>query len=278
MVTAQRERIRRIEGRLRQSPASQPALAAMARDGRLGGPLLAGALAFRLFAVLLPLALLAVAVLGYAASTDDTAPGEIGEAVGIRQATLQSVAQSSKLEADKRWVVLAFAALALVYAAVKAARAVHAAHSLAWTGQVERVGHPLRAGLALLGVIAVLAAVWAVAGRSRADLGAGGLAVALLALLPFFGLWLGVSWLLPHEGAPLSALIPGAVLVAVGLQIVHLGTVLVVSDQMERASATYGPLGAAFTILLWLFVVSRVVVGAAMLNAVLWHRQHADGA
>ena len=65
-------------------------------------------------------------------------------------------------------------------------------------------------------------------------------------------------------------------MVGVGLQIVHLGTVLFVSGQVERASATYGPLGVAFTILVWLFVVSRVVVGSAMLNATVWRRHEPD--
>ena len=59
LATARFERFRRLEARLRAVPASRPAFEALARDRRLGGPLLAGALAFRLFAVLLPLALLA---------------------------------------------------------------------------------------------------------------------------------------------------------------------------------------------------------------------------
>jgi uncharacterized BrkB/YihY/UPF0761 family membrane protein len=36
-------------------------------------------------------------------------------------------------------------------------------------------------------------------------------------------------------------------------------------------SEFYGSLGVAFTILLWLFIVSRVIVASAMLNAALAH-------
>jgi uncharacterized BrkB/YihY/UPF0761 family membrane protein len=273
LATARFERFRRLEARLRAAPASRPALEAIARDRRLGGPLLAGALAFRLFAVLLPLALLLTVALGYAATVDDASPKRIGQAVGIGETALASVAQSAKLDADKRWFVLAATIVALVYAAVKAGRAVWAIHGLAWTGQAERAAHPLRVGLGLLGVVAALAVVWGVSGLGRAELGDGGLVVPVLAIVPFFGIWLLAARALPHADAPLRALVPGAALVAVGLQVVHLGTVLVAAKQIQRASDTYGPLGAAFTILVWLFVISRVIIASAMLGAALWQRR-----
>jgi uncharacterized BrkB/YihY/UPF0761 family membrane protein len=274
------ERLRRITERVQDSPASRPAIAALSHDRRLGGQLFAGALAFRLFAVLLPLALLAAVGMGFAATVDGDAVGTAADATGIREATVRSVAQSSKLQADARWLVVAFALLALLYAGLKFARAVHAVHSLAWSGVVERSPRPVGAAFLVLATIAALAVVLALAGRARAELSAGAwLAVDVLATVALFGIWLGVSLRLPHADAPWTALMPGAVLFALGLQVIHLGTVLLVAGQIERASETYGPLGAAFTILVWLFVVSRVIVASAMLNAALLRsRQAASGA
>ena len=40
-----------------------------------------------------------------------------------------------------------------------------------------------------------------------------------------------------------------------------------VAEKIERASETYGSLGVAFTLLFWLFVISRVIVASAILNA-----------
>jgi uncharacterized BrkB/YihY/UPF0761 family membrane protein len=126
------------------------------------------------------------------------------------------------------------------------------------------------AGALVVTVIAFLG-VWGLVGAARAHAGFGaGLAVALVAIVPFFGIWLGAAVLLPHGTAPWTALIPGAVLVAVGLQALHLGTTLFVADKLERASATYGAFGVAFTILLWLYFLSRIIVSSAMLNAALW--------
>jgi membrane protein len=99
---------------------------------------------------------------------------------------------------------------------------------------------------------------------------------ALVALIPFFAIWLALELLLPHGDAPWQALVPGALLVAVGMQVVHLGTVLFLGNRIEHASATYGSFGAALTMLVWLYIVSRVIVGSAMLNAALWHRSHAS--
>lgn len=268
LLSAQRHRLERLQGRLEGSPA----LVALDRDRRLGGSLLAAALAFRLFGVLLPLALLVAVGLGHAATVDRSAPAEAGAAVGIREATLRSIAESSRLNSGTRWLVAAFAVATLLYAAVKAARAIRAVHSLAWTAGVERGPRPVRAGLLLLAALVAVALVWAVVGRARAELGAAGLVVLALAGVPYVAIWLGVSLLLPHDRAPWTALLPGAVLVAAGLEIIQVGSVLFVSGQVQRASATYGPLGAAFAILIWLFVIGRVIVGAAMLNAALWRR------
>src|SRR5918998_77013 len=206
-----------------RAPGYDTAIAAIGRDRHHGGGLLAGALAFRLFGALLPLALLLAVLLGYAATVERSVPEKAGEATGISTALLTSVAQSSKLTTGTRWVV----AVSVVIGA---------------------------------------------AGGVRDRLGTPGLLISLAATAAFFVLWLGLAWLLPHSDASPAALIPGAVLVAVGVQVVHLGTALFVAGKVERAAETYGSLGVAFTLLVWLYVVSRVIVASAMLNAALWER------
>ncbi len=255
-----------------RAPGYDYAMVVFSRDRRHGGGLLAGALAFRLFGAMLPLALLVAVLLGYAATVDDTAAEQAGEATGISEAVLESVAESSKLTAGTRWVVGVTALVALVWAAMSAARAIRAVHSIAWRGSVGRFRRPLPAAFALLGVLAACALIFGVAGRARAESGALGLVVTLAALVGFFAVWLGAELLLPHEDAPWRALVPGAALFAIGVQVVHLATALFIAGRVERASETYGSLGVAFTLLFWLYVVSRVIVASAMLNAALWEQ------
>jgi uncharacterized BrkB/YihY/UPF0761 family membrane protein len=68
------------------------------------------------------------------------------------------------------------------------------------------------------------------------------------------------------------ALVPGAVLVAVGVECLHFFTAYYLNDRAERAQSVYGAIGAALVLLLWLFILARLIVGAAMLNAELSRR------
>ena len=256
-----------------RTPGYKHALGALRRDQRHGGGLLAGALAFRLFGALLPLALLLSVILGYATTLDRSAPKEAGEALGLGPTLLESMGESAKLSAGTRWSVALFALVALLWSAISAARAIRAVHSLAWEGQVGRVRRPLPAAVALLAAIAAFCLVIAVAGKARAELGFAGLLISIAALAAFAAIWLVLARLLPHGDADWTELLPGALLVALGIQLIHLGTVLFISGRIERASETYGSLGVAFTILFWLFVVSRVIVASAMLNAALAHER-----
>ena len=252
-----------------RAPGYVHALGAVRHDHRHGGGLLAGALAFRLFAALLPLALLIAVLLGYATTVDESAPKEAGEALGIGPTLLESVGESARLSAGTRWSVAIFAVVALLWSANSAARAIRAVHSLAWEGRVGRLKRPLPAALALLAAIVAYAVVIGAAGKARAELGLGGALISIAALAAFGAIWLCLAWLLPHGDADWRALIPGALLVALGVQVIHLGTVWFIAGRIERASETYGSLGVAFTLLFWLFVISRVIVASAMLNAAL---------
>jgi uncharacterized BrkB/YihY/UPF0761 family membrane protein len=253
-----------------RAPGYDRARGAIDRDRRFGGGLLAGALAFRLFGAMLPLALLICVLVGYADSVDAEATRSVEEVTGVGGALLNSVAESSKLSSGTRWSVTLAAAVALLWSAILAAKSIRAVHSLAWDGGIGRLERPVAAGLVLLAAIAALAGLVAAGGRAHEVLGPGGSLIVVLGVFAgFFGIWLGLSWLLPHGGSPWTALIPGAVLFAVSVQFVHLFTSLFIAGKVERASDTYGALGVAFTILFWLYVVSRIIVASAMLNSSL---------
>jgi membrane protein len=256
-----------------RAPGYEHAIGALRHDQRHGGGLLAGALAFRLFGALLPLALLVAVILGYATTLDRSTPKQAGEAIGIGPTVLESIAESAKLSSGTRWSVCIFAVLALLLSANSAARAIRAVHSLAWEGRVGRFRRPLPAALVLLAAMAAIALVIAVAGRARAEFGVLGLLFSVVAFIAFVAIWLVVARLLPHGDADWAALLPGAVVFALGIQVIHLGTVLLIAEKIQRASETYGSLGVAFTLLFWLFVISRVIVASAMLNAALAERR-----
>ena len=77
--------------------------------------------------------------------------------------------------------------------------------------------------------------------------------------------------MLPHPpGLSWRAFIPGAALVAVGMEGIQLATVLYLSHKAKQVSASYGALGIALILLLWLYLIGRLIVAAAFLNATVW--------
>ena len=99
-----------------------------------------------------------------------------------------------------------------------------------------------------------------------------GLVLALLSVGVYAGIWFWLSLLLPHGDAPWTALIPGALLVGFGVQILHLVTVYYVTRRVSTSSSLYGPIGAAVAILGWAYLVGRLTVASAVLNVSLYNR------
>jgi uncharacterized membrane protein len=117
-------------------------------------------------------------------------------------------------------------------------------------------------------VIVVLAAI----GKLRMAAPAPGLLATVVAgTIPVAG-WCWASGRLPHGDAPRWALLPGAAVLAFGVQVVHLITVYYLSRQVEGRSDTYGALGVAMAVLLWSYLVARLVLVSAVLNATAWRR------
>ena len=98
---------------------------------------------------------------------------------------------------------------------------------------------------------------------------AGGLITLLAMTAVYFVIWVAVSARLPHAGVPARALMPGALLLAVGVQGLQLFTAYYLAGRAQRAASLYGTIGAALALLLWLFIIARLMVGGAILNAEL---------
>jgi uncharacterized BrkB/YihY/UPF0761 family membrane protein len=85
---------------------------------------------------------------------------------------------------------------------------------------------------------------------------------------------LAAMWLLPRRPTGVRDLLPGAVMVAVGVQLINIAVVFYFAPRLGRSEETYGAFGAAATMLVWLYVISRLVTGAAFLNSTLWLRRN----
>jgi uncharacterized BrkB/YihY/UPF0761 family membrane protein len=246
-------------------------LALLEGDSSIGGGLFAGALAYRLFVLLLPTALLLVSGLGLYAGAVDQSPRQVTREAGLHGLFASNVAATAA--GGSRWLVFLAMIPAVLYAAAKLYRALAVVHGIVWHG-TGRLGRTTPRGVALLcGVLVTTLAATAIAAWLRRHDQVGGLSALVVYTALTGAAWLALSLELPHGDAPWTALLPGALLFGAGLLTVSLFNVYVTTRLVENRADTYGALGVAAALLFSLVLVGRVVVVAAELNALLARRR-----
>jgi len=242
------------------------------RDLEVGGGIIAGALAYRLFIWLLPFALVVVAGLGVAADRASESPERAAKSLGL--AGLVSNSVSNAAESSARWYALLIGIPVLLYATRSVLRVLIGSHRLVWGDVRARAPKPTMSAVGrFFFLIVCLYLASGVASAVRADSLGIGVVTTVLLLVPYAGIWLLVSMQLPHRAARWTDLIPGAVLFAVGIELLNVVAAYFIAPYAIAKQGTYGALGVAAALLLGLFMISRLVVGAAMLNATLWERK-----
>ena len=237
------------------------------RDSAIGGGLLAGALAYRLFVLLLPTALLCVSGLGLYADTVDQSPAKVAKEAGLHGLIASQVASTASSNA--RWLVFILMIPAVLYALAKLYRAIAIVYALVWqgSGRGQRTT-PKGAGILGAAFLVVLGAAELVGWIRRHDQ-LGGLSALAVYLVVVGGAWLVVSMQLPRRDLRWPALVPGALVVGAGLLFVNVFNVYVTTRLVEDRANTNGALGIAAALLLSLVLVGRVIVISAELNAAL---------
>ena len=250
---------------------------ALERERIAAAGLLAGGLAYRLFFWLLPLGLVLAAIASFWVDADQRGAADAAREFGMGGAAVQSAMDAIAEQHHARWYFLAAGIVLVVWFSMGVVRALNVAFSVAWGMRPEKLRRPVKAAVAFTGIVILLMAVTALTQFLREQLGAMGLLLTF-GLLAFY--LVGVLWImekLPHRGSDWRDLLPGALLVALGAQLIHLVVVLYLAPKIGRSSELYGTLGAATVLLLWLYLVARLVVAAAFLNAAIWeHRAGAE--
>ena len=242
------------------------------RDSEVGGGIIAGALAFRLFIWFLPLALVAVAGLGLAADAASGSPKEAAEKLGFEGLVSNSIANAA--DSPNRWYALVVGIPVLVWATRSVLRVLIGAHRLVWTDARTRAPKPrLRAAIRLLGLFLCFGVVSGMSSALRGSSTVPGILATVVAVVQYTGLWLLVSVRLPHRDAPSTALLPGALILGVGFELLHAVIAYVITPWAVARQGTYGTLGVASALLVGLFLISRLMVASAVVNATLWERR-----
>jgi uncharacterized BrkB/YihY/UPF0761 family membrane protein len=244
---------------------------AVARDVEVGGGIIAGALAYRFFIWLLPFGLVLVAGLGIAADAAGDSPIEAAKTLGLAGLVSQSVASAAT--GSGRWYAVLVGVPVLFYATRSVLRALIGAHRLVWTDLRAAAPRPTpKATARLLGLLLAFFVFTGLAGAARAWSTGVGIVVTLLMVVPYAGFWLLVTMRLPHRDAGWKGLVPGALAFGIGIELIQIFTAFVIAPMSLTKQGTYGALGIAAALLFGLYLIARLMVGAAVLNATLWDR------
>jgi len=250
-------------------------LSAYERDRDRAGFLLAGALAYRLFLWLLPFTLVIVGGLGFLEASDHNNSAELADKLGVVGLASKSVSEAAADAEHARFILLLIGIAALYLASLGAIKAFRAVSALAWGVPAGQLGRKPLAVLGALGLIAAFFTVTFVGTAIRHESPGPGVIANLLIGIAYVWLAFLALWILPRPSVHWTALLPGAITIGLGLQVIHLVNVYFISYRISRSSETYGALGVAASLLLSLFLIGRLFVAGVILNATLWERQDA---
>jgi uncharacterized BrkB/YihY/UPF0761 family membrane protein len=279
-VEGAKARTERIRGQLE---AARPkyrsidvAFFSIERDAAAAGSVLAAAVAFRLFLFLVPYVFVLVYGFGFAASATGSDPRQLAESAGVAGLVASTIDVAADQSLFTRIVVFVTALIALFSTSRSFLKVLAAVHALAWQMPPRRIRKLTKPALVfILIVTSALVVAQLIAGlRDKSFI--AGLTAELLSLAVPTAVWLVLSlrFFVHAPRAGWRDLLPGAVLVGVGIQILHFVTVYYITRVLASKSQTYGAIGAALAILLWAYLLGRVLAASAVLNASAWQQRH----
>jgi membrane protein len=236
-------------------------------DRHRGGPLLSGGIAYRIFLFELPFLLFIISLFGVVADLSGEDPEQVAHDSGLSAAMATTIAKAVNESGSARWWLLLLGGWLTVWAARSGVRALNLTSTIAW-------GLPLgvaRTTVRATGIfIAILFGGFALQVLAPelfgGDLGLDLLVFVLISAVTF-ALCLLAMRCLPHRGSPWRPVIPGSILLAVGVRVLSIVNDLYFAGRVGRVDDLYGGLGIAIVILLYLYLLARLFVAGQFLNA-----------
>ena len=244
------------------------------RDKRVAAGVLAGGVAYRLFFWCLSLSLVVNGSLGFA---DGHRSEQALLDAGAGPVVARTMSDISQQPQQARWWLIIVGGWLLLWTGYMGAKALILVHAAVWDMPAAPIRKPLWASLAFTASVLAFWASMAMVQWVRSENHTLGVLVTLASGVVPLAFWLVVSGWLPHRGTGWRELLPGAVVVAVGIHAFYLFTLWFLGPKLNSATDTYGLLGVVATMLFWLYLVGRLVIGGATLNAALHdHRSVPD--
>jgi membrane protein len=255
----------------RRWPWLETVLRVQERFSEVHGSYLATAITFAAFTSLLPLLLLATAIVGWLSFRDVDVAGTIIGRFGLPAdgEASAAVVEAINTAEDGRRVAGPIGAAGLLWTGLGLVAAIQYAFDNVW----QVTGRGVRDKLAGMAWLVGSAALFIASFGLTAVLNVVPVLAPLtivVGLVVGVALWLWTMKTLTNVAVHWRAHLAGAVLGAVGFEILKAVGSVYVPRAVGSSSALYGSIGVVFAILAWLFFFGRLAVYSAVLNVVRW--------
>lgn len=242
------------------------------RFGEVHGGYLAAAITLAAFLSIFPLLLLGVAVVGYLSLGADV-PTQVISRLGLSGEAAAAVTSAVETAQKSRKGALGVGAVGLLWSGLGVVASIQYAFDNVWQVTGRGIKDKLGGLLWLAGAVSILGGSLVVSALLTRTPWLAPLSI-VIGLGVNFAMWLWTLKALLNVVVPWRALVPGAVMGAVGLEVLKVAGGVYVPRLVTQTSALYGSIGVVFAILTWLFFFGRLAVYVAVLNVVRWEEDN----
>jgi len=265
-----------IKDRLAAKPVLGTVIRVNDRFGEAQGAVFASSIALQLFLSLIPLLLVAIAVVGFVAGDDATFTSDVVDALGFPADGPGAEAIDTAIETaqESRQAATLVGLAGLLWRGLAVVTAVQGGLDRVWQTSSAGLKDKLGALLWLVGAGTIFAAslvLGALLNFLPPVLAPLSIAVALAMNVGLF-LWTFAE--LGRLPIPVRSRLPGALLCAVGFEVLKLVGTVYVPRLIASSSALYGSLGIVVALLGWLAIFGRLLLYGAVLNVLRWEAAH----
>ncbi|MGI8984706.1 MAG: YihY/virulence factor BrkB family protein, partial [Acidimicrobiales bacterium] len=244
------------------------------RYGELNGNYVASSVTLSAFLSLFPLLLFAIAILGFFSANSPDLAGDVVGRLGLTGDAAEGITAAIDTAERSRRAASVIGIAGLLWSGLGLVAAFQYAINTAWQATTRGWRTKLKGLMWLGGATLLFVASFATSTVLRWLPGFLAPLTTLAGLSVNFALWLWTFRILSNRDVGWKALVPGAVVGAVGFEILKVVGAFYVPGAVASASALYGTLGVVFATLAWLLFFGRLVVLAAVVNVVRWEEDH----
>lgn len=243
------------------------------RFAAVGGGPLAASIGLSAFLSLFPLLLVAIAVVGFLSSGRADFAEDVIRTLDLEGSAAEFVHDALDAAEGSRRTASVVGVLGLLWSGLGVVGSLQQACNAVWQtvgrGLIDKavsLAWLVGAGVLFAATAALGPLAGMVPGPAIVPVVAGGLVISTV-------LFTWTYTFLGNQSVPARAHLPGALLVAVGVEVLKLLGGVYVPRAVASSSALYGSIGVVFAVLAWLVLYGRLIVYGAVVNVLRWEAE-----